>query len=398
MPHRKCQAFTLFLAGVRENLIQILFCDVLTDFEWASRQPGKPVAQSVAHISGERLQNGDEDADRGIDNKIDPQRRETLRALPKVRYRHSRRHLCFLAFVCVCPVIVVNLAFRNPDEFARLVRFAARAHDWRCTTPFWSLFFCSRGGFVEMNEPCAVILAAGKGTRMKSDLPKVLCPVVGRPMIHFVLDALEKAGIRRHIVVVGHEAEMVEAELKSRQADTQFVLQSPQLGTGHAVQMCRDVLAEQQGPTIVVAGDSPLIQASSLQDLLQHFEQTQPALLLGTLEKDDPTGLGRIVRDQEGEFTGIVEHKDATAEQLAIREVNMSTYLFQTQDLLQVLEQLSDDNAQSEYYLTDCARLLREAGRPVAAVPVLKECESLSINNVDELQQVDEQMRAMGYA
>ena len=295
-------------------------------------------------------------------------------------------------------MIVVNLAIPNPDEFSRLVRFAVRVHDWRGTAPFRSRFFCSQNGFVGMNEPCAVILAAGKGTRMKSDLPKVLCPVVGRPMIHFVLDALEKAGIRRHIVVVGHEAEMVEAELKGRQANTQFVLQSPQLGTGHAVQMCRGVLSGQQGPTIVVAGDSPLIQASSLQDLLQHFEQTRPALLLGTLEKDDPTGLGRIVRDQEGEFTGIVEHKDANAEQLAICEVNMSTYLFQTQDLLKVLEQLSDDNAQSEYYLTDCARLLREAGRPVAAVPVLKECESLSINNVDELQQVDEQMRAMGYA
>ena len=115
-------------------------------------------------------------------------------------------------------------------------------------------------------------------------------------------------------------------------------------------------------------------------------------------KKRDPTGLGRIVRDQAGEFTGIVEHKDASAEQLAIREVNMSTYLFQTSDLLQVLGQLSADNAQSEYYLTDCASLLREQGRPVAALPVLKECESLSINNVDELKQVDEKMRAMGYA
>jgi len=295
-------------------------------------------------------------------------------------------------------VIVANLPFRNPDEFARLVRFAVRVHDCQLGALIWGLFFCSSSGFIGMNEPCAVILAAGRGTRMKSDLPKVLCPVVGRPMIHFVLDALEKAGIRRHVVVVGHESELVEAELKSRGGEIHFVLQSPQLGTGHAVQMCREMLSEQQGPTIVVAGDSPLIQSSSLQELLQHFEQTQPALLLGTLEKADPTGLGRIVRDQHGEFTGIVEHKDASPEQLAICEVNMSTYLFQTPDLLQVLEQLSDDNAQSEYYLTDCARLLGEAGRPGAAVPVLKECESLSINNVDELKQVDEKMRAMGYA
>ena len=249
-----------------------------------------------------------------------------------------------------------------------------------------------------MREPCAVVLAAGKGSRMKSDLPKVLCPVVGRPMIHFVLDALEKAGICRHVVVVGHEAASVKAELSMREGEIEFVLQSPQLGTGHAVQMCRQNLAHHDGPTMVVAGDSPLIQPSSLRKLLDHFAATRPALLLGTLEKPDPTGLGRIVRNDQGEFIGIVEHKDASEQQLAIREVNMSTYLFQTPDLLQVLEQLSDDNAQSEYYLTDVARLLRKAGRPVAAIPVLEECESLSINNVDELQQVDEKMRAMGYA
>ena len=121
-------------------------------------------------------------------------------------------------------------------------------------------------------------------------------------------------------------------------------------------------------------------------------------LLLGSLEKDDPTGLGRIVRDDDGNFMGIVEHKDATEQQLAVREVNMSTYLFQTPELLFALDRLSNDNAQNEYYITDCATLLREAGRRVEAIPVLKECESLSINNLDELKLVDEKMRAMGYA
>jgi len=249
-----------------------------------------------------------------------------------------------------------------------------------------------------MNEPCAIVLAAGKGTRMKSDLPKVLCPVVGRPMIHFVLDALEKAGIHRQIVVVGYEAEAVRQALSSRQGSVEFVLQAEQLGTGHAVQMCRQQLASQTGPTIVVAGDSPLIQPSSLSKLLEHFHETQPALLLGTLLKDNPDGLGRIVRNEAGDFIGIVEQKDATAEQLAIKEVNMSTYLFQTDDLCDSLARLSNDNAQAEYYLTDCARLLHQAGRPVAALPVLQPCESLSINNPDELKIVDEAMRAMGYA
>lgn len=233
---------------------------------------------------------------------------------------------------------------------------------------------------------------------MKSDLPKVLCRVLDRPMIHFVLDALSEAGIDRQIVVVGHQADSVRHELSGRTESIEFVLQEQQLGTGHAVQMCRPVLEHQSGPTIVVAGDSPLIQSSSLRKLLEHFEKSQPALLLGTLEKDDPTGLGRIVRDASGAFTGIVEHKDATAEQLAIREVNMSTYLFRTPDLLWALDQLSNDNSQSEYYLTDCASLLHQAGRPVEALPVLQQCEALSINNVEELRIVDEQMRAMGYA
>lgn len=249
-----------------------------------------------------------------------------------------------------------------------------------------------------MNSPCAVVLAAGKGTRMKSDLPKVLCPVVDRPMIHFVLDALESAGIKRKIVVVGYQADLVRQALADRTDDIEFVTQSEQLGTGHAVQVCRDKLQDQSGPTIVVAGDSPLIQSNSLAKLLDHLQKTKPALLLGTLEKDDPTGLGRIVRDGEGNFTGIVEHKDASEEQLKIREVNMSTYLFQTADLLESLGRLSNSNAQQEYYLTDCASLLRESGQAVEALPVLQQCESLSINNPDELRLVDETMRAMGYA
>ncbi len=246
---------------------------------------------------------------------------------------------------------------------------------------------------------CLVVLAAGKGTRMNSELPKVLCPVVDRPMIHFVLDAADKAGIQKKIAVVGYEADLVRKELQTRDDDSlTFAEQTEQLGTGHAVQMCRDQLADHDGLTLVIAGDSPLIQSSSLIKLIEHFQATRPALLLGTLTKDDPTGLGRIVRDDSGQFTGIVEHKDATDEQREIREVNMSTYLFNNADLLDSLSKLSNDNAQGEYYLTDCARLLHEAGRPVEALPVLKDCESLSINNPEELQVVDQTMRAMGYA
>ncbi len=218
-------------------------------------------------------------------------------------------------------------------------------------------------------------------------------------MIHFVVDAAEKAGIGKKIVVVGYEAEKVQAELDTRgQSDIVYALQSEQLGTGHAVQICREHLQGHQGLTMVIAGDSPLVQAESLKSLIDHFDKTRPALLLGTLTKDDPEGLGRILRNEEGQFIGIVEHKDATEAERQTKEVNMSTYLFSTPDLLWALDNLSNDNAQGEYYLTDCARLLRESGRPVEALPVLKDCESLSINNPDELKLVDQTMRAMGYA
>ena len=247
------------------------------------------------------------------------------------------------------------------------------------------------------DRPAAVILAAGKGTRMNSDRPKVLCEVVGRPMIHFVLDALSAAGVDDHVVVVGYQADRVRDELSPRDPAPRFATQTEQLGTGHAVMMARDELAGRTGPTIVLAGDSPLVQPDSLRDLLAEFERTKPALLLGTLVVDDPTGLGRIVRDDDGTFTGIVEHKDATDEQRRIDEVNMSTYVFDTPSLLSVLDELDSDNAQNEYYLTDAAAILRRRGKPVAAAAVLRPCEALSINNPDQLAAVDREMRTMGY-
>jgi len=247
------------------------------------------------------------------------------------------------------------------------------------------------------SSPLAIVLAAGKGSRMKSDLPKVLFPVCGRPMIHFVLDALDKAGFKEKVVVVGHRAEDVHSELSTRKDSLSFVTQSLQLGTGHAVMQCREQLKHHHGPVIVVAGDSPLLQPSSLQKLLTYFEANQPALLLGTLLKIDPTGLGRIIRDADGSFIGIVEHRDATEEQRKIREVNMSTYLFNGPELLWALDKLGNDNSQGEYYLTDCAALLHGAGQKVEALPVLEPCESLSINDMTELAQVDAKMRGMGY-
>lgn len=247
-----------------------------------------------------------------------------------------------------------------------------------------------------MAERLAIILAAGKGTRMKSELPKVLCRTLNRPMIHFVLDALEKVGVDRVLVVVGHRADLVREELAGRN-NVEFVDQTEQLGTGHAVKVCVPALDEFNGPVLIVTGDSPLIQTSSIERLFQEYDRERPACILGTLKKDDPFGLGRIVRTDEGEFLGIVEEKDATDEQRRINEVNMSTYVFDCRELLMALEQLRTENNQREYYITDCPGILKSLGKQVAALPVLKPCEALSINTFDDLAAVEAEMRKLGY-
>jgi len=230
---------------------------------------------------------------------------------------------------------------------------------------------------------------------MKSDLPKVLVPVGGRPMVRYVIDALRDAGVGRIVVVVGYRAELVEAELAG-EPGVEFALQAEQLGTGHAVMMAREALAGHRGPAVVVAGDSPMLQARSVRTLLGEFDRRGAACLLGTVSKENPTGYGRIVRNAVGEFVGIVEEKDATDQQRAIREINVSTYVFDAAELLGALEHLRADNSQREYYITDCPAILLAGGKRVEALAVLEPCEALSINSVDELSVVEEELKRMG--
>ncbi len=237
----------------------------------------------------------------------------------------------------------------------------------------------------------AVVLAAGKGTRMQSELPKVLCEVCEKPLLHYVLEALKNVGVEKSVVVVGYQADLVKDYLAGRD-DVEFAMQSEQLGTGHAVMMCREQLSDFDGPLIIVAGDSPMLQVSSLQKLLDEFRATRPACILGSLVHEDPHGLGRIVRNAAGKFVGIVEEKDATDEQKAIDEVNMSTYLFDCQKMLSALDKLTDDNRQNEYYITDLPAILLAAGEDVRALPVLDPIESLSVNTVEQLAEVERAM------
>jgi len=245
-----------------------------------------------------------------------------------------------------------------------------------------------------MSEKIAVVLAAGMGTRMDSDLPKVLVPVRGRPMIQYVLDALSRGGVDRTIAVVGYRAELVRRALRGRPG-VEFALQAEQLGTGHAVMACRELLDGHDGPVLVVAGDSPMMQADSIAALLAEYDREPAACILGTAHKDDPTGLGRILRNAEGEFIGIVEEKDATDQQRRITEVNMSYYVFENCYLQESLRYVRTDNAQGEYYITDCPGVMINQGLTVRALPVLKPCESLGVNTREELARVEAALAEM---
>ena len=240
-------------------------------------------------------------------------------------------------------------------------------------------------------------MAAGKGTRMESELPKVLVPACERPMIEYVLDTLDAAGIAKSVVVVGYRADLVRETLAHR-ANIEYGDQTEQLGTGHAVMMCRKQIDAHDGAVLVVTGDSPMIQVDSVKALLDLYDAEKPACILGSSYSEDPTGLGRIVRNTAGDFIGIVEEKDATDEQRKINEVNMSTYVFDAKLLGATLDKLTNDNKQSEYYITDCPGILRDEGQDVRAVPVLKPCESLSVNNMAQLAIVEQEMRKMGMA
>lgn len=243
-----------------------------------------------------------------------------------------------------------------------------------------------------MAEPVAVVLAAGKSTRMKSTLPKVLHEVCGRPMIDYVLEAARAAGIRRQVVIVGHEADKVKAALADSPG-VEFALQAEQKGTGHAVMMCRDNLRDHDGAVLILTGDAPLMRPASFAALLEDFTKARAACVIGTSTTDNNFGLGRIVRDGAGEFVNIVEQKDATPEEAAIREINVGCYVFDSQSLFEALDRIEPNNKQKEYYLTDCCGILRNAGRRVIASPRLDIVEALGVNTRVQLAEVHQALQ-----
>lgn len=243
----------------------------------------------------------------------------------------------------------------------------------------------------------AIILAAGKGTRMNSDLPKVCHEVGGRPMVCAVVDACLEAGCGRVVVVVGYEQGLVRSALEGYDGRVAFAEQPEQLGTGHAVGCARgEFEGEQPGQhdVFVLAGDGPLIRAGTLEALLDRHRSAGAAATLATSVIADPSGYGRIVRDGSGRFVGIVEQKNATESELAIREVNPSYYCFDAARLFAALERVGRDGVSGEYYVTDVPGLLLGDGERVEVIDAVPPEDILSINTLEQLAQVDRVFRS----
>lgn len=240
-----------------------------------------------------------------------------------------------------------------------------------------------------------IVLAAGKGTRMESDLAKVLHPLRGRPLIHWVLDAATPLQSSRTVLVVGHQGERVYEVVRSAFAQAEFVTQPEMLGTGHAVMQTEPLLRDFDGDIIVICGDTPLIETATLQKLVETRRQNQSAAAMLVCELNEPGAYGRVLMNADGSVQRIVEAKDATLDELSVQTVNAGTYCFESAQLWATLAKVNSENAAGEYYLTDVVGLLTGKGKRVDAVAV-SEREMTGINTRAQLQELESALEHEG--
>ncbi|EMF0394035.1 bifunctional UDP-N-acetylglucosamine diphosphorylase/glucosamine-1-phosphate N-acetyltransferase GlmU [Enterococcus hirae] len=241
-----------------------------------------------------------------------------------------------------------------------------------------------------MDARYAIILAAGKGTRMKSKLYKVLHLVSGQPMVEHIINRVSETNPDQIITIVGHGAEQVKAQLGER---SEYALQAEQLGTGHAVLQAASFLQGKEGTTLVISGDTPLLTTETLNNLFEYHQGKNASATILTAQAEDPTGYGRIIRDHIGIVEKIVEQKDTTPEEALVQEINTGTYCFDNQALFEALNKVGTDNAQGEYYLTDIIEILKDAGKTVAAYQTEDFDESMGVNDRIALAKANELMR-----
>ncbi|NTW68350.1 MAG: NTP transferase domain-containing protein [Chlorobiaceae bacterium] len=233
-----------------------------------------------------------------------------------------------------------------------------------------------------------IIMAAGKGTRMHSDLPKVLHKANGKPLITYVLDTSNALDPERVVLIVGHKAELV----KNATANYSLTaaLQEPQLGTGHAVMQAKEALKNFEGEVLILSGDAPLVTISTLQKLIAFHRTNKATATVLTANLEDPSGYGRVIRHNNSEIVlKIVEHKDATEEERGIQEINSGIYLFDAPILFQALGEITTNNAQNEYYLTDVFGICFKSGKRVCAFKTENPEEIVGINTTEQLKEAE---------
>lgn len=224
----------------------------------------------------------------------------------------------------------------------------------------------------------AVVLAAGKGTRMKSQLPKMLHAINGLSMVEHVVRAVQQNHVEDIVSIVGYGADQVEATLGS---SSSYAFQAEQLGTGHAVLQAKDLLIDKEGSTLVICGDTPLLTSETLNKLFETHENSSSSATVLTAIVGDSTGYGRVIRDENQTVVKIVEQKDANASELAVREINTGTYVFDNQKLFKALEKVTNDNAQGEYYLPDVIEIMKNDGDTVSAHILEDMNEAIGVND-----------------
>lgn len=229
----------------------------------------------------------------------------------------------------------------------------------------------------------ALILAAGKGTRMKSDLAKVLHLIEGKPLLHYVLEVARNAGAEKIVVIIGHQAQKVREQFAS--GGCVFVEQKPQLGTGHAVLQARQELADYQGLTVILCGDVPLLKPTTIKKLVKEHVVAGACVTVLTTTVPDPHSYGRILKSDDGNIVKIVEQSDATDKEKQISEINTGIYCVNTPFLFSALEKINNNNKQKEYYLTDIVEIACQAGRKVKAYLTKDYFEVMGINTSEEL-------------
>lgn len=242
-----------------------------------------------------------------------------------------------------------------------------------------------------MKSRFAVILAAGKGTRMKSKLHKVLHPLNGLTMIEHVVRAVKETQVDELVTIVGYQAEKVKETLGE---SSKFAHQAEQLGTGHAVQQAESMLADLEGNTLVITGDTPLLTSQTLRKVFEHHEATGAKATVLTAFAEDPTGYGRVIRDSQGNVSHIVEQKDCRPEELKVQEINTGTYIFDNQSLFKSLKQVDNNNAQGEYYLPDVVKILKNQNQLISAHMMEDMDEAIGINDRVALAEASRLMRA----